>query len=209
MDISAVGIPLTFLFLSLIGLWMIIFSKGFWLLKVVFITCCLYFSFLMWYSLSTLSGWATETPMPLKSMIHWIVVQEPSKFLKNEGAIFIWATEVDTENNVAKKETGFFTKSITSRKNEYEPRAYRLPYSEDLHQSAAKAMQAIMKGQTLIGEKVSGKSGYGTGDSEGITREGNNNGDRNGAGSLSQEQVFKFYELPPVKLPPKITGKEN
>ena len=33
MDINAIGIPLTFLVLCAIGLWMIIFSKGFWALK--------------------------------------------------------------------------------------------------------------------------------------------------------------------------------
>ena len=83
MDINAIGIPLTFLVLCAIGLWMIIFSKGFWALKTLFITFCLYFSFAMWFSLSDLSGWATSVSMPQKSIIHWVLVQEPSKFNKN------------------------------------------------------------------------------------------------------------------------------
>ena len=104
MDINAIGIPLTFLGLCAIGLWMIIFSKGFWALKTLFITFCLYFSFAMWFSLSDLSGWATSVSMPQKSIIHWVLVQEPSKFnKKDDGGIFVWATEADTENKVIEK----------------------------------------------------------------------------------------------------------
>ena len=209
MDINAIGIPLTFLVLCAIGLWMIIFSKGFWAFKIFFITCCLYFSFLMWFSLSDLSGWATSTPMPQKSIIHWLLVQEPSKFNKNdEGGIFVWATEADSDYNVTNKNIVFFLKPFSNRRNGVEPRAYRLPYSEELHQSAAKAMQIIMSGKTLIGEKIGkSNSGIGDGQSSGENTHGEQNG--SGRGSLSKEQVFRFYELPPFKLPEKITGKSN
>lgn len=206
MDINAIGIPLTFLVLCVIGLWMIIFSKGFWAFKVLFITSCLYFSFLMWYSLSELSGWATSVSMPQKSIIHWILVQEPSKFNKSdEGGVYIWATEADSDNQEINKHTIFFLKPFTNRKNSVEPRAYRLPYSEQLHQQAAKAMQMIMSGKTLIGEKMNGYGEEsGDGGAEGHHGEKQRN---NGGGSLSQEQIFRFYELPPFKLPEKITGK--
>ena len=210
MDINAIGIPLTFLVLCAIGLWMIIFSKGFWALKTLFITFCLYFSFAMWFSLSDLSGWATSVSMPQKSIIHWILVQEPSKFnKKDDGGIFVWATEADTENKVIEKSIIYLLKPFSIRKNSVEPRAYRLPYSEELHQNAAKAMQMIMSGKTIIGEKMGEKSGNGTGEAEGSGKDGHGESKGNGSGSLSQEQVFRFYELPPFKLPEKITGRSN
>ena len=208
MNIDAIGIPLTFIILASIGLWMILYAKGAWYFKFLYISLCLYFSFLMWFSLSDLSGWATESKFPNKTIIHWILVQEPSKFnARDAGNIFIWATEIDEENNLKKSETNSLLKPFTSKKNISEPRVFRLPYSEELHKEAAMAMQQIMSGKTLIGDA----NGSGQSDSEGQGIDGQNGSqkNRNGNGSLSQQQVFKFYELPPVKLPSKITGREE
>ena len=60
MDINAIGIPLAFIILSAIGLWLVIYASGSWLYKAAFIVMCLYFSFAMWHSLGDLSGWATN-----------------------------------------------------------------------------------------------------------------------------------------------------
>ena len=67
---------------------------------------------------------------------------------------------------------------------------------------AAKAMQLIMSGKTLVGE-----ANADGGESENSTQ--NKPSKKNGNGSLSQEQIFRFYELPPTKLPSKITGSDN
>lgn len=208
MNLNAIGIPLTFIILASLGLWMILYSKGAWYYKLFYIALCLYFSFIMWFSLSDLSGWATDSKFPVKSMIHWILVQEPSKSNSKEaGNIFIWATELDEENNLKHTSTYDIMKPFSGKKNTYEPRSFRLPYSEELHKQAAQAMQMIMQGKTLIGDAS------GTGDGEG--QNGMNGGKNeskeksNGDGSLSQQQVFRFYELPPSKLPSKITGQEK
>ena len=66
MNINAIGIPLTFIILASIGLWIILYSRGAWYFKLVFVFLSLYFSFLMWFSLSDLSGWATESKFPNK-----------------------------------------------------------------------------------------------------------------------------------------------
>ena len=209
MDINAVGIPLTFVVLSAIGLWMIIFSKGSWMLKMAFIAVCLYFSILMWRSLSDLSGWASSSPVPQKSMVHWILVQEPSKTNKSEaGAIFIWCTEIDLDNNPINKSVSTLLKPFSARKNNVEPRAYRMPYSEQAHQQAARAMQFIMNGKPVVAERMGDGSGSGSGEAEGMNQGDGKGATGNGHGGMSQEQVFRFYELPPSKLPSKVTGKE-
>ena len=203
MNINAIGIPLTFIILASIGLWIILYSRGAWYFKLVFVFLSLYFSFLMWFSLSDLSGWATESKFPNKTVIHWLLVQEPSKTnSKHLGNIFIWATEVDDDNNIKEIDTNLFLKPFSSKKNNSEPRAYRLPYTEELHKKAAKAMQLIISGKTLVGE-----ANADGGESENSTQ--NKPNKKNGNGSLSQEQIFRFYELPPTKLPSKITGSDN
>lgn len=207
MDLNAVGIPLTFLVLCSMGLWLITYARGSWLIKLAFISICLYFSFLMWHSLSELSGWCTDSPMPKKSIIHWILVSEPSKSsTKDQGGIFFWATEVDENNEIVRKMSILLLRPFSSKKSETEPRAYRLPYSEDLHEKSAKAMRELMKGKTLIGEReASGNGG------EGLNEGGLNgkNGGKSNGGSLSREQVLRIYELPTFKLPPKITGRDS
>ena len=137
MDLNAVGIPLTFLVLCSMGLWLILYAKGSWHIKLAFISICLYFSFLMWHSLSDLSGWCTDSPMPKKSIIHWILVSEPSKSnARDQGNIFFWATEIDENNEIIRKVSLLLLRPFSSKKNETEPRAYRLPYSEDLHEKS-------------------------------------------------------------------------
>lgn len=209
MDINAVGIPLTFVVLTAIGLWMIIFSKGSWVLKMGFIAVCLYFSILMWGSLSDLSGWASSSLVPKRSLVHWILVQEPSKSNKSDaGSIFLWCTEIDLDNSPVGKTLSSLLRPFSARKNNVEPRAYRTPYSEEAHQQAAKAMQMIMSGKPVVAERMGEGSQDGSGDGEMSNVGKGSKSSKSGHGSMSQEQVFRFYELPPAKLPSKVTGKE-
>jgi hypothetical protein len=207
MDINAIGIPLAFIILSAIGLWLVIYASGSWLYKAAFIVMCLYFSFAMWHSLGDLSGWATNSQIPKKSIIHWLLVQEPSKTDRSDaGAIYVWATEVDMDYHAVRKTIGLLARPFSSRKGESEPRAYRMPYSELAHKQAVEAMKIIMSGKTLVGERSdgSGDSGSSGDGAKGMDGRGQAHGSH---GSLSQDQVFRFYELPAPKLPEKITGK--
>lgn len=210
MDINAIGIPLAFLLLSALGLWLVIYASGYWIYKALFIIICFYFSFIMWHSLSDLSGWATNAPMPKRSIIHWMLVQEPSKIDKSDvGAIYVWATEVDADCHALRKSISIMARPFSSRKSESEPRAYRTPYSELSHKQAAEAMKMIMSGKTLIGERSEGlgDSDANGDESKGLDGKGTARGSNRGHGSLSQPQIFRFYELPTPKLPEKITGK--
>lgn len=136
-----------------------------------------------------------------------MLVQEPSKTDKSDvGAIYIWATEVDTDYHAVRKNVGMMVRSFSSRKSDSEPRSYRMPYSELAHKQAVEAMKIIMSGKTLVGERSDGltdadQNGDG---SQGVNGKGNAHGSH---GSLSQTQVFRFYDLPAPKLPEKITGK--
>lgn len=207
MDINAIGIPLAFLILSAIGLWLVIYSSGSWIYKAAFIVLCLYFSFAMWHSLSDLSGWATNSQLPKKSIIHWLLVQEPSKTDKSDlGAIYVWATEVDMEYQAVRKNVTIMARPFSSRKSDSEPRAYRTPYSELAHKQAAEAMKIIMSGKTIVGERGDGN---GDSDAQGNGAQGaeGKNKAHGSHGSMSQNQVYRFYELPAPKLPEKVTGK--
>lgn len=206
MDLNAIGIPLTFVLLATLGLWFIILGGGHWWIKIAFISLVLYFSVAMWSSLSSLSGWATQSSLPPKFILHWTLVSEPSKInFKDKGAIYFWTTEVDEAHVVKKKEVNYFLQPFVSKKSDSEPRVHRIPYSEKLHQELMQVMQKIRQGKTVVGSAKSGKLGEEGGEGGDGDGKGKGKG-RNGKGrdgSMSQEQEFMFYDLPPFKMPEK------
>lgn len=220
MELKVIGIPLTFLILFAIILWFIILGKGKWWLKAAIIPIVLYFSVVIWFSLNEISGWASPSVLPKTFILHWSIIKEPSKKNVNEkGDIFIWATEVDDDHQYKTAEVNPVLQPFTPRKNAAEPRSYRLPYSQELHENLSKMMKTIAKGGTVIGKGQTksfsgegegqgggdGKGGKGKGGAGGREGKGNKTGS---GGSLSQQQDFMFYELPPPKLPEKITGEQ-
>lgn len=212
MDLHAIGIPLTFLILTAIGSWFIILGKGPWWIKFIFTTIILYFSLALWNSLPALTGWAASEPLPHKFILHWAMVVEPSKINNKEpGAIFFWTTEIDEENFPKKQEINYFLQPFIARKLITEPRVYRVPYTDKLHQKLTQVMQKLKQGKTMIGEGKSFNSqgeegdGKGEGDGEGGKEKGSGR-EKTGkgkGGSLSQKQELMFYDLPPFMMPPK------
>ena len=193
MDINSIGIPLTFIIVISISLWFIILGKGYWWAKAIVVALTLYFSIGMWAALSGLAGWPADQALPEKFLMHWALVKEPSKNdINQKGAILIWATE-DSESN---KENSIFP--LSKNKNINQPRVYKLPYSEDMHEKLTKVMKQMAQGKGVRGEK-SGEGG------EKGEKGNGKNGEKKGKGygSLSQEQDYIFYELPPAKLPEK------
>ena len=219
METQIIGIPLTFLVLFAVVLWFIILGKGKWWLKAAIVPVVLYFSLIIWFSLGQISGWASPNDMPDTFILHWSIVKEPSKKdVNDQGTIFIWATQVDENLQVANQSLNPLLHPFTPRKNSAEPRSYRLPYDRDMHEKLNALQSMIAKGKTVVGKK-NGKGigteedGQGKGggkDGKGQKGLGGKGGNQKGSGdSLSQQQDFMFYELPAPKLPEKITMDGN
>jgi len=223
MDFNALGIPVAFVLLSAMGLWLLIFAKGHWLLKIAFITFSLYFGLAMWFSLSELSGWPTNSELPQKFLVKGVLVTEPSRTITSDlGAIYVWVIEIDEEYKAKKKEPAQWMLPFVSKKRAVEPRAYRLPYSEELKKKASQVSKMLKEGKQVVGEK-SDLEGKGDGDGDGKGKgkgkgksKGEGEGEYGGKGqgkelgkgkgkgnSLSQQQDYMFYELPPPKMPDK------
>jgi hypothetical protein len=194
MDNTIIGISITFVIISAMCLWYIILGKGYWWLKAIVVSVVLYFSLGLWHSVSSLSGWPTEQVLPEKFTVHWALVKEPSKLnTADSGSILMWASSIEEEEQ---NENHLFPFKIKKRK---EPRVYKLPYSEQMHQKLAKAMQQIAQGKGVVGEKKG--SGEKDGKGQGQAKAGKEG--QKGYGSLSSEQDFIFYDLPPAILPSK------
>mgnify|MGYP003335439861 CR=1 FL=1 len=203
MDLNSIGIPVSFVLLSAIGLWILIYGKGYWWIKSIFIFLTIAFSITLWASLSELSGWPTDTSVPEKVIVHWMLVKEPSKLnSKDKGFVYLWGTEIDSENKVKETKINKWTSPFIAKKHSIEPRTYRLPYSEDLHKKTVQAMKMIRAGKNIVAEGMKLGSGEGEPSQAFGKKEGKNKG-KGKQGSLSQEQDFMFYELPPFKMQDK------
>lgn len=112
-------------------------------------------------------GWPSRQALPERFVLLATVIEEPAK--GREGALYVWVNAIEDGKPVA------------------QPRAYRLPYSKDLHALLGEAMKKVRQGVSQMGSAVprAGRSGL--------------NWLRPGA----DEQQVKIRDLPLPQLPEK------
>jgi hypothetical protein len=115
-----------------------------------------------WYGLKHLQGWAVDEQLPDSFRLISQHVVQPNKLKGTSGAIYVWVVDLD-------ESTG------------KEPRAYRLPYIEQLHNDI---LEAVSDGRPKLGRRVQQVPGY-------------QNRHQSGNGFI------EFYEEPRARLPEK------
>lgn len=93
-------------------------------------------------ALDSLSGWPSSTTLPARFALLAVVTEEPRA--DREGALYVWLQPI---------ENGKTTSA---------PRAFRLPYSRDLHSLLGESMKKTRQGVTQVGtaEPKAGPKGY-------------------------------------------------
>lgn len=192
-------IPLTFVILSVLVLWVVAGSRGWWWLKSIVVTGVALFGILLWHSLSTLEGWPTDDGMPEKFEVKWIIVEEPNRKTKEEGKIYILAKDLSDQ------EDDSFNLLLHSKEKNNKVRLYSIPYSRKMHEQAEAIQKQIASGKPFYGElKKAEKGKEGEGEGEGEVKQGEMGEGKQGemgegkrGGSLSNEQEFILHQLPP------------
>ncbi|HEU4458313.1 MAG TPA: hypothetical protein VFR90_04255 [Methylibium sp.] len=112
-------------------------------------------------------GWPSENALPERFTLLAAVIDEPGA--KSAGALYVWVNAIEEGKPAA------------------QPRAYRLPYSKDLHSLLDEGMKKVRQGVSQIGtaEPKAGRQGLAW------LRPG------------SQEQEIKIRDLPTPQLPEK------
>jgi hypothetical protein len=92
--------------------------------------------------LHEVGGWPTSDPLPARWVLLAAVIDEPSA--KSAGALYVWVNEIRDGKPVP------------------QPRAYRLPYSKDLHSLLNDGVKKSRQGVTQMGtaEPKKGKGGF-------------------------------------------------
>lgn len=114
-----------------------------------------------------LSGWPSGDALPERFVLLAAVIEEPSA--KTAGALYVWVNAIENGKPVA------------------QPRAFRLPYSKDVHSMLNEGIKKVRQGVSQMGtsEPKVGKGGTSW------LRPGND------------EQVVKIRDLPVPQLPEK------
>lgn len=191
MHTNTLAIPLAFIVLMAINLWITIGIKGFWWLKVSLITIALALSLFVWGSLESYIGWPSKQELPEEYQVLWLAIEEPT--ITKEGQVFLWARPVRSEMDLIPYDLFIYKPEIS------EPRAYCLTYSRNLHEQSQKAIEALKKGKIIIGKKITeelkGEQGSGM-QTEGESSDENA---ENGDGQTRGGDPY-FFELPPSKF---------
>jgi hypothetical protein len=179
----------TFLALGSMLLWSIIVGRGRWLPKLAAVVAVGAFSWLLWGSASSFTGWPTASGPPKAALFLSGVVIEPDG--DREGAVYVWLIPPREENGV-----------YEYKPKGGEPRAYRLPYSRDLHQVVQNANQAVSEGKSPVfttgAPAPAGGSGQGQPGDNG--RGGSRpNGNTGGGDTGTAGGAYGMYLLPPAQ----------
>ena len=202
---NTLAIPLGFIVLSAVLLWCLIGSKGKWWVKLALIAALPSFGLAVWKSVDSYLGWPTPDSIPEKAIMLWGDVQEGDPKTGDPGTIYLWLRPFDEK---LYQKTGV----LNYQADFGAPRAYKMPYSRELHKGVNGALGMIKEGKVVVIDKNlgkgSGKEGDGNGEKGNNGRQGEGtepeNGDRFGRGNngfSDDPNGPLFYELPPPNLP--------
>lgn len=136
-------------------------------MKALLVTGVAVFYFFADEAVHQLSGWPTADALPERFALLAAVIEEPSS--KNSGALYVWVN------------------AIENGKPSAQPRAYKLPYTKDLHSLLNEGMKKARQGVSQMGTATpkAGKRGLAW------LRPG------------SDEQEVKIRDMPSPQLPEK------
>jgi hypothetical protein len=223
-------IPLSFIILGGILLWILVGAKGKWWLKFILIVFVPLMGVLIWQSIDSYLGWPTGEEPPERFVLLWGVVYEPNPQTGFEGIIYVWGDpSVFLDTNKTETFTFRYKDIFRYKPKEGEPRAYKMPYSRDLQEGLEEAKKKVAKGERVVmerrkieksateeGGKGNNKEGKGgKGEREG--KPGKGEGERGQPGGTNAggrnyyykgDYEYIFYNLPPAKLPAKNPPKQ-
>jgi len=156
--------------------YLLLLSRLNWVFKVLATAATVALIPLTFNSVGELRGLPTDGPIPYSFRMLWAQVTEPNPLQGEKGNVFLWLQTLDDANFPLGK-----------------PRAYQLPYSDELKIKVNEAMGKIAQGEQIQG-KVDAKKALPEVTAEALAQEieaGMVEGRPGGSGSVG-ERVFEF-----------------
>ena len=133
-SLGTTGLIAAYLLIGLILLSINLYSNWSWKVKATTIIITSFFYIVTYYSYPQLLGWPTSDNPPERFRLIASHVKQPDKVTGDEGAVYLWLTEID---------------DLSANRP---PRAYRLQYSNRLHELVINAKSKLDKGIPQLGE---------------------------------------------------------
>jgi len=133
--LSIAGLIIAFVLLAMLLLSLNLYSNWSWPVKASAIVLVSLFYLVSYFSFPPLLGWPTkDNNIPERFRLVAADVQEPDKIAGTDGAIYLWLTD------------------MTSGNNSKVPRAYQLPFNNNLHKRVVEAKAKLNKKLPQLGE---------------------------------------------------------
>lgn len=156
--------------------YLVLLSRLHWVFKALVTAATVALIPLTLNGVGELRGLPTDGPIPMSFNMLWAQVVEPAPLQGERGHVFLWLQTLDADNYPVGQ-----------------PRAYQLPYSDDLKIKVGEAMSKIAQGEEIQGTIDANKT-LPEGTAEDLALEvesGNVNGNPAGSRTVG-ERVFQF-----------------
>jgi hypothetical protein len=199
-------IPVAFIFLAAILLWITIGIQGKWWIKLIAMVVTVLVSLEMWRSLDSYVGYFKAADLgsmtDQRAELFWARIDEPDGNESDPGAIYMWM-RLEGGN----KNKWWFANPTVGKM----PQVFKFSYSREFHKAIASALGKILEENgNPIEIAFNGTDGQqGKIGRAGAPRNHDGDGSRlpeDETGSMSLGQGV-FYVLPPSKLPPKLSAQ--
>ena len=114
--------------------YVVLLSRLHWVFKALATVATVALIPLTFNGVGELRGLPTDGPIPFSFRMLWAQVIEPAPLQNEKGHVFLWLQTMDAENYPVGQ-----------------PRAYQLPYSDDLKIKVGEAMGKIAQGEQIQG----------------------------------------------------------
>ena len=133
-SLGMTGLIAAYILIALILLSINLYSNWSWKVKAATIILTSIFYIVTYFSYPQLLGWPTSENPPERFRLIASHVQQPNKITGEDGYVYLWLTRID---------------DLASTNP---PRAYRLDYSNELHERVINANSKLNKGIPQLGE---------------------------------------------------------
>ena len=171
MDQTVLFVTISLMFILTLLLIGAIHSKLHWAAKAMFIVVSLAVVTIDYKAITGSLGWPVRDQLPDSLQLLSVVIDEPSRKGDNQGAIYVWYVNNDTNGK---------------------PRSVQIPYTKEMHKKMAKAQSMLDNGKKVYMSRFkNGNAG-----SNGDAKEGTTGGKRKGQSTFQSPGPLDFVQPP-------------
>lgn len=134
MTFTILSLTVAYALVATLLAYLLLLSRLHWVFKAMATVATVALIPLTFHGVGELRGLPSDGPIPTNFTLLWAQVVEPNLLLGENGRVFLWLQTLDDENYPVGQ-----------------PRAYQLPYSDDLKIKLAEALGSISEGEEIQG----------------------------------------------------------